>query len=205
MRLVYVTVSMPFGVGEEFVIAEVKEWLRRGHEVLIIPRSARGKRVVNQDARCLQQATVGIALWSPRLIATAICEALQHPMRLLKALRVVCGSRNTAILWKNLVVLPKAIWLARLVKRRHVDHIHVHWATTTATMGLIASEWSDIPWSLTAHRGDVVENNLLVQKTRKASFARYISDKTRTMAEEMGADAYPDGRSSSTWVSFYHP
>ena len=46
MRLLYITSSMPFGSGEAFLIPEVNELLRQGHQVLIVPRSPEGKEVV---------------------------------------------------------------------------------------------------------------------------------------------------------------
>ena len=54
---------------------------------------------------------------------------------------------------------------------------------------MIAGEWSGIPWSFTAHRGDVVRNNLLPAKTAGASFVRYISRMTQSLAAGYGADA----------------
>jgi glycosyltransferase involved in cell wall biosynthesis len=79
-------------------------------------------------------------------------------------------------LLKNLLVFPKSLWLARIAREWQADHIHAHWASSTATMALIASEWTGIPWSVTAHRWDIVEDNLLSLKTRKAKFVRVISN-----------------------------
>ncbi len=78
------------------------------------------------------------------------------------------------MLLKNLAVMPKGLWLARVARQRGVDHIHAHWAGTSATVALIASVISGIPWSFTAHRWDISENNLLVGKVRAATFARVI-------------------------------
>jgi len=190
MRLIYVTVSTPFGSGEEFFIPEVKEWMRRGDEVLIVPRSPRGP-IVNEDARCLQQASVRRHLWSLGVLACAGGQALRHPVRFLKVLRLLVASRGPKTLLKNFTVLPKGLWLGRLANRWGADHIHAHWATTTATMGMIASEWSGIPWSFTAHSIDIVMANLLGLKTAKATFTRYISEVGRGVAGKRGAQVQP--------------
>jgi glycosyltransferase involved in cell wall biosynthesis len=87
---------------------------------------------------------------------------------------------------KNLAIVPKALWLADVAARWKADHIHCHWAGTTATMAMLASERSGIPWSLTAHRWDIVENNLLAAKVRSASFVRFISEDGLGMAQAMG-------------------
>ncbi len=55
------------------------------------------------------------------------------------------------------------------------DHIHAHWAHLTATLAMSASMATGIPWSFTAHRYDVILNNLLTEKLRSARFGRFIA------------------------------
>ena len=190
MRILYVTGSLPFGPTEQFLIAEAQELLRRGQDLLIVPRSPDGN-VVNQDARDLQANTLSTGLWSPSVVATAAVMALRHPLRFLKALGILTLSPRVEVWWKNAVVLPKALWLARQAERWRADHIHAHWASTMATMAWIASEWSGIPWSFTAHRGDIVGDNLLAAKSRSCALARYISESGMAMAQQRGADVDP--------------
>jgi glycosyltransferase involved in cell wall biosynthesis len=89
---------------------------------------------------------------------------------------------------KNLLVVPKSLWLARVAKRWGADHIHAQWAATTATMALIAGEWSAILWSFTAHSGDILEEDLLRVKTARASLVRFISQTSMRMAVDRGAE-----------------
>jgi glycosyltransferase involved in cell wall biosynthesis len=181
---------LPFGPLEQFLIAEAKELSCRGHDLLIVPRSPYSN-VVNQDAQELRDKAIHRRLWSPAILATAAGMALRHPARFLRALQIVARSPRAEVLWKNAVSLPKALWLARQAQRWRADHIHAHWASTMATMAWIASEWSGIPWSFTAHRGDIVGDNLLAAKSRACAFARYISKSGLRMAEERGADVAP--------------
>jgi glycosyltransferase involved in cell wall biosynthesis len=67
------------------------------------------------------------------------------------------------------------MWLARLARAWRADHIHAHWAHLTASMAMGASAVSGIPWSFTAHRYDVLLNNLLDEKLQSASFGRFIA------------------------------
>jgi glycosyltransferase involved in cell wall biosynthesis len=53
-------------------------------------------------------------------------------------------------------------------------------------MAMLASRMSDVPWSLTAHRWDIVEDNLLAAKVKSASFVRFISEDGLKMAREIG-------------------
>jgi glycosyltransferase involved in cell wall biosynthesis len=87
---------------------------------------------------------------------------------------------------KNLAVVPKALWLADVAVRWKADHIHCHWSGTTATAAMLASARSGVPWSLTCHRWDIVENNLLAAKAKSASFVRFISQDGLQMARSIG-------------------
>jgi glycosyltransferase involved in cell wall biosynthesis len=53
---------------------------------------------------------------------------------------------------------------------------------------MLASRVSEIPWSFTTHRWDIVENNLLAAKVRSASFARFISEDGLRIARELGVE-----------------
>ena len=57
-KILYVTATLPYGPGESFLIPEVKELLRRGYDVRIVPRSPT-YQLVHQDAAELQEALPG--------------------------------------------------------------------------------------------------------------------------------------------------
>ena len=175
VKLAYVTSSFPYGHGESFLVAEVDELMRQGHELTIVPTLARGP-VVHDDVRRLLPLVERERLLSPSVFLSAVGEARRGPRRLLAALAPVRQSRNAVTLAKNGAVLPKAIWLAARVRERAVEHIHVHWGGTSSTLAMIAADLAGVPWSLTAHRWDIRENNLLRVKANSASFIRAISE-----------------------------
>jgi colanic acid/amylovoran biosynthesis glycosyltransferase len=191
MRLLFITASMPFGPGEEFIIPEVTEWIRLGHDLLLVPRSP-PREVTNGDAEGFRRIAVWSPLISPAIAVGAGLEALTHPIRFMKALSLLFQDLRPKTLASNLAVFPKALWLARLARTWGAEHIHVHWLTTTATMAMVAGELTGIPWSFTAHRQDIVSRNLLELKSRKASFARFISRHGLEMAVSFGAQALRD-------------
>jgi colanic acid/amylovoran biosynthesis glycosyltransferase len=89
-------------------------------------------------------------------------------------------------------VYPKGLWLADLARRWRADHIHAHWATVPATMALVASEVSKLRWSITAHRFDIAENNLLDTKAEKACFVRAINRRgAREITERISPTTAP--------------
>jgi glycosyltransferase involved in cell wall biosynthesis len=187
MRIIYVTTALPYTAKEAFIIPEIKALLRRGHEVCIVPRSP-GRTVVHEDARPLVRRSCAQPLFSARIARGALAGFRQEPGRSLEAFRRVGQSGGSDALLKNLAVFPKGLWLAQKAREWNAAHIHAHWGTTTATMAMIAGELSGIPWSFTAHRFDIVANNLLAQKVQKASFVRFICRKGLEMARELGIE-----------------
>ena len=174
MRIVYVTSSLPHGKKEAFIVPEISQLRKRGHEVMIVPTYPRGK-VLHGDVKPLTDSAVSEPLLSAGIARVAAKLFARSPARASKALLCLLGSRTVGALTRNLAVYPKGLWLADLARGWRADHIHAHWATVPATMALVAGEISDLPWSITAHRFDIVEDNLLNTKAEKACFVRAIS------------------------------
>ena len=183
MKILYVTAYLPQGVNEAFLIPEIRQLLNAGHEILVIPRSCRGALINGEE---LLGRTCREPLWSAQVWKGAARTWATAPSRTLDAVRTLGASRSLAVALKNAAVVPKALWLADVARRWHAAHIHCHWAGTTATMAWLASELSGAPWSFTAHRWDIVENNLFRHKARSASFVRFISEDGLRMARALG-------------------
>jgi colanic acid/amylovoran biosynthesis glycosyltransferase len=178
-RVVYVTASLPYGDDERFVVPEIEELERQGVEVVICPRGWLTPHV-ESDTRHLLGKTLEPRLISAAIVATALRELAQSPRRGARAIWQLRRSRSPRMLLKNLAIVPKGLWLARYARHNRVQHLHAHWAGTTATLALVASMVSGVPFSFTAHRWDIAEDNLLETKVRVAAFARAI--------DHLGAD-----------------
>ena len=190
MRIVYATSTLPYGSREPFLIPEIVELSRLGHDVTIVPMRPQEDVVVHDDILPFVGSTLGLPLICPEIIVAAIAEACSSPVRTLRALRHLFRSRNLGILVKNIGVFPKGLWLSRQVRGLQADHLHADWASTSSTMALVAAEVSGIPWSLTAHRWDIGEDNLLQIKASKACFIRTISEKgARAVAAQLATPA----------------
>lgn len=88
---------------------------------------------------------------------------------------IIRKSGFSVALLKNLGVFPKALYVAGLFAREQVGHVHAHWGSSTSTMAYVASRLNLIPWSMTLHRWDITENNMLPEKADRASFVRCIA------------------------------
>lgn len=174
LRLAYVTSRFPFGPGEAFFVPELNALGCRVAGLWIVPMRPHGP-VLHEDAEPLLDRTVSTGLGSRSVLAAATLHVAAHPGRTSVALSQVRRSRPR-VLAKNLAVVPKSLWLARALERLEVDHVHVQWGGASSTMGMLAAERAGVPWSLTLHRWDIDEDNLLADKLGSAAFVRVISE-----------------------------
>lgn len=170
MNILYITTSLPFGPGETFVLPEIEELQRLGHTVYVAPMFPRGE-VLHARAKPFIHENLVRKIISQDILLTGLQTMLSGLVQTAKALALV-RTIKPMHLAKNLLFFPKALWLARQAKDLEIEHIHVHWVSTTASMAMAVSEITGIPWSFTAHRWDVVENNLVSRKASHASLAR---------------------------------
>jgi glycosyltransferase involved in cell wall biosynthesis len=170
VKLVYVTSSLPHGPLEAFVLPEIAALERLGHEVWIVPMWPRGERI-HEDA----ERHDGRTLSEPVVSAAIAADALRGLPRSLPLLTRTLRTKPR-IAGKNLIVHPKAVWLARRLRELEAEHVHAHWAAASATLAMVAAELAGVPWSLTAHRWDIREANLLRAKAESACFVRAISE-----------------------------
>jgi glycosyltransferase involved in cell wall biosynthesis len=186
------TVNSPFGKGEEFVINEMIALKEGGADLLIIPRD-KTEQIYHLQAESLVGNTV-IIPWFNFLIAIIFFKYLIiNPFLLISTIKdIVFQARNIKIATKNLLILPKAIYVHNLLRNKSVDHIHAHWGTTTSTMAYIIHKLTGLPWSLTLHRWDIKENNLLKIKVNKSLFTRCISILGKKMTLEIIGEEYRD-------------
>ncbi|MBP8983996.1 MAG: hypothetical protein KBF90_04595, partial [Coprothermobacter sp.] len=149
-----------------------------GVNLLIIPRNP-SKEVFHREGERLLGNTVWLPLLDKRIFFNFLKALLSRPHVWSIIGTIFHRSRTWKIAVKNLAILPKAVFVADSLRNEGVEHIHAHWGSTTATMAWIISELTGIPWSITLHRWDIKENNMLEEKIRSAKFVRCISENGR--------------------------
>lgn len=174
-RIAYITVRLP-GVssGEEFLLPEIHELVKRGYDLTLVPREGSPHGPWPRE-RGGGIAAIVRGLGSREVIWQFVKTLATDPGLIFRVTRDCCLDTTFSNIIKNLRVLPKGVWLGKMVRLQSIDHIHAHWGASTATLADIAHHVSGVPWSLTLHRGDIVQNNRLQQKVISASFTRFIS------------------------------
>lgn len=174
-KIAYITAQVPYGQGETFIIDEMLAIKEVGINLLIIPRTPI-KKVFHREAQSLLSDTIWLPLLNFKIIFIFLISLFIKPYLLKILISIIWASRNFRILFKNLAVIPKSVFIANFLQIKGITHIHAHWGSTTATMAYIVSRLSGIPWSITLHRWDIKENNMLKEKAKSVKFIRCISE-----------------------------
>ncbi len=189
MKIAYITAKIPYGSQETFVLTEIIALKQLGVDLLIIPRD-KGKDIFHKEAASLIKDTLNIPLLDYKIFLNLLEFIITRLTQFFNLLyTTVFKARNAKIGIKNLIILPKSLYLSKLLVGQSISHIHSHWASTTATMAYIISKVTGIPWSLTAHRWDIPENNILKEKCKSAAFVRAICKEGRDEIIEIISDS----------------
>ena len=122
--------------------------------------------ILDRPAAAFVGALLAEATSSPRKFVSTFALALRHR---------VPGLR--AAIWA-LFHFAEAIVFARLVRGGGHGRIHCHFANSGATVGMLAANHLEVPWSVTLHgisETDYPAGALLADKVRRASFVACAS------------------------------
>ncbi|HZV78564.1 MAG TPA: glycosyltransferase family 4 protein [Candidatus Binatus sp.] len=176
LRLGIVTSGFPYTDKEAFLAPEIQTLADSDLDVSIYPTNPKYASARHR----FPGRSLPLPLGSAHTLAQALLELITRFGRTMRALRVVMTNGSLRIRAKNATVFLKALAVARDMRRHGIEHVHAYWASTPATVAHIVSMLNDVPWSFTAHRWDIYEDNMLAEKIRHARFARVISQRGRT-------------------------
>jgi colanic acid/amylovoran biosynthesis glycosyltransferase len=109
-----------------------------------------------------------------------LCSVGCHPWRFAKAFAfaIRCGLKSDRSVAVHVAYLMEAAVVAAWCMRDRIDHLHVHFGTNSAMVGLFVNRLIGIPWSFTAHGPEEFDRPIgiaLSEKIRSANFVVAIS------------------------------
>lgn len=174
-KILYITVQAPYGRGEPFLIEEMLSIKDFGYSLLIVPVRPPNE-IFHIKSKKLLSNTIKLPLINISMILKLFIFLFTKPIVFYKLLHSIYkNSPNIKTLCKNLIILPKGIFLSYFIKKQNITHIHAHWSSTPSSFAYIISQINKIEWSFTAHSGAILRNNMLKEKVRTAKFVRVIS------------------------------
>ncbi len=176
MRVAVISARFPCGHHEPYLAAELAAVRSRVEHLAVAPlRPGRNAAQDAGGARVILQYP-----YSGKSIALAFATLRRAPRETLALLAALLRARSRPLVkMKNLAVFSRSLALAEVFRRDRIDHVHAYWLSTPATAAWIVARINGIPWSATAHRWDIFEDNLIAEKARSASFVRAISERGR--------------------------
>lgn len=183
MRIGYVIKMYP-RFSETFILNEILELERQGVEVrifsLVKPNDGRFHASLSKvQARVTYLPEY--PLHEAKEISLPACINLigRDPSKFLKILWYALTHRNGAGLKQFL----RASVLADRLFAEPVEQLHAHFASSSASVAMLASLFTGIPFSFTAHAKDIylksIDRNLLHDKLALANFVVTVSDFNR--------------------------
>lgn len=180
-KIVYITSSFPFGKSEVWSINEINSSLELGNHVIIIPRTGKGE-IINQDAIKFRQNLVDLPFLDWKILIFLLKIVLFKPLLFFKLLiKNLEQSNSITDFTKGLAILPKSLFLTRILKAKNIDHIHSLQTTSTAFMAFILSYILKVPWSYTLHTSEILNSRYRRSfrfRSSSASLCRTISQET---------------------------
>jgi glycosyltransferase involved in cell wall biosynthesis len=188
-RLGYVLASFP-EPSQTFIADEAVSLARFGIQPCILHMRDGDQQVLHRSAADLMSQAPRFRLGqATRMDVARACAWLlvRRPRAVLATLKQAAGAPHR---WLALQALPAAVWCLR----NGIDGLHAHFADTNLQYAAAISAWSGIPFGVTTHRYDILDDPLPVQHAaalfRAAALVVTISDwNRRHMAARYGLDA----------------
>jgi len=172
-RLVYVLGSFP-SLSETFILHEMQELERRGFRLSILSLEP-GDEVVHERAAALaERAVYRPGPLSPRSLLAQVVALVLHPFGFGNALLFVLGGslRSPRAAGELMRGLAAAAFFACALRGSRPRHVHAHFASMPATVGLLLALMLETTFSFSAHARDIFTDEavLLDRKLRESEF-----------------------------------
>lgn len=177
-------------LSETFILREMWELERQGHEIEIYPLLRKGGKRHPRVAQL--RAPVRWTPWIP--LASHAYWLRRRPRAYLHTLaEVLWRNRRDGNLWRGAVAFwGKAVGIAEAMQKEGIEQVHAHYATHPALVAYIVHRLTGLPYSFTVHAHDIFcHRAMLPEKMRAAEFVIAISGYNRTLLEQAVAPPRP--------------
>jgi glycosyltransferase involved in cell wall biosynthesis len=166
-------------ITETFVLHEMISVLEHSIALAVYPLLREHESVSHPEIRRILPQVQYTAFISVAVLSANLRFFIQKPSAYLATLCILLTGtlRCPQTLFKTLAIFPKSVYLAHLARKRHIGHVHAHFATYPATAAFIMHRLTAIPFSFTAHAHDILmDRSLLAEKMKAAAFTVTISE-----------------------------
>ncbi|HQC29236.1 MAG TPA: hypothetical protein PK342_07605, partial [Methylotenera sp.] len=181
MNLAYFCSEYP-SRSHTFIRREISELRRRGAKIDVYAlRKPKLENIISEIDHLEFNETISILPIKPWQLALVHGEMFfKNPIAYFKAFKTALGHHLPGVkntLW-SIFQFAEGIILAHHLQQKPVQHLHIHFANSGAVVGMIASDYLQLNWSMTLHGTSCFDfpwGPLLGQKLEKCTFANCIS------------------------------
>lgn len=172
MRLGYILSRYPL-LSETFILREMQELERQGHELVVFPLITVSKGLRHQRVKELR-ARIWPSGWLP--LTSLIYWARRAPMVLVATWwqTLWYNRSDRRLLAGALAYWPKAFVIAQRMEAAGIEHVHAHYATYPTYVAWMVKKLTGIPYSFTVHAHDLYCHRAML-RTKVAEAQRVIT------------------------------
>lgn len=181
MRILYIVPRFP-NIRTTFIAHEMAELCNLGAEVFIATgwRSTAPPHSIEEP---FMDYLIPLRLTNPFLWLVALWQLIRHPTIIPLLWELLVGHLvSVYALLKFFANAPKGLYSGWWARHNNIQHVHAQFLTTPATIAVIASKISGIPYSTTGHAFDIfatgpqLVNGGLKTKCENSAFNVMISN-----------------------------
>lgn len=183
MRIAYIMSRFP-KLTETFILYEMIAMEETGETIEVYPLIRENEPVIQAEAHEYVERAHFTPFLSLKMIWSNIKLLFKKPGTYVKTLTTIIHSNwgSRRFLLGKLVYFPKSVYLAEMMTRDKIDHIHVHFASFPAAVAYMIHQFSNISYSFTAHGSDLHrDQHMLCEKIQDAKYVISISQYNKDM------------------------
>jgi glycosyltransferase involved in cell wall biosynthesis len=176
MKVAYLINQYP-QISHTFIRNEIQELERQGIAVSRFAVRGWDAEIKDDADRAEREVTTYLLKRGGLpLIGSTAALLLRHPLRFLKALKqtIRAGRASDRGLIVNLVYLAEACLLTRHLARGGIGHIHCHFGTNPATLGMLCAILGGVKFSFTVHGPEEFDTHRQIGLADKGRWATFV-------------------------------
>jgi glycosyltransferase involved in cell wall biosynthesis len=201
MKLLYIIGTYP-RLTETFIDREIRTLEELGTEIKIVSVRRPSGALSQEQANLIDRIKYLLPVDIGSLLMGHIRYAVGRPGKFFGAFFYLlsCPHPSFRSRIKTFLHFGEGVYAANELRRVPFDHIHAHFMDRAATVALVISRLLGVPYSLTAHAGDIYVDPILLQE--KMAGAKFIT--TCTGYNKAHLEQFGEGLFNHKLFCIYH-
>jgi len=188
MKIVYIIGTYP-RLTETFIDREISSLEKLGTEIKIVSIRRPSGALSQEQIRLIDRILYLLPVSMASLIGGHMRYAFGHPIKYFGLLFYLFTRPHPSFpsRVKTVIHFGEGVYAANMLRKVRFDHVHAHFMDRAATVALIIGRLLDVPYSLTAHAGDIyVDPILLTEKMAAAKFVATCTEYNKNYLTQFG-------------------